>query len=74
VGVARFLALWARDRHGALRVAQVIALGELQISWRGSDEGEILASNEFDIPALEVSTEEEDKVEVEGLEGENTDE
>jgi segregation and condensation protein A len=74
VVVARFLALLDLYRQGALRFEQVIALGELQISWIGSDEGEILASNEFDIPALEVSTEEEDKVEVEGLEGENTDE
>jgi segregation and condensation protein A len=74
VVVARFLALLDLYRQGALRFEQVIALGELQISWIGSDEGEILASNEFDIPALEVSTEEEDKVEVEGLEGKNTDE
>jgi segregation and condensation protein A len=28
-----------------------MALGELQISWVGSDEGEILATDEFDIPA-----------------------
>jgi segregation and condensation protein A len=28
----------------------VIALGELQISWTGSDEGEVAASDEFDIP------------------------
>jgi segregation and condensation protein A len=27
-----------------------MALGELQISWVGSDEGEILATDEFDIP------------------------
>jgi segregation and condensation protein A len=28
----------------------VIALGELQISWTGSDEGEVEITDEFDIP------------------------
>lgn len=53
VVVARFLALLDLYRQGALRFEQVIALGDLQISWIGSDEGEILASSEFDIPPLE---------------------
>jgi segregation and condensation protein A len=53
VVVARFLALLDLYRQGALRFEQVIALGELQISWVGSDEGEILASSEFDIPVGE---------------------
>jgi len=48
--VARFLALLDLYRQGALRFEQVIALGELQISWTGSDEGEVAASDEFDIP------------------------
>ena len=52
VVVARFLALLDLYRQGALRFEQVVALGELQISWVGSDEGEILASNEFDIPVF----------------------
>lgn len=52
VVVARFLALLDLYRQGALRFEQVIALGELQISWVGSDEGEILVTNEFDIPAV----------------------
>jgi segregation and condensation protein A len=50
VVVARFLALLDLYRQGALRFEQVIALGELQISWIGSDEGEILATDEFDLP------------------------
>jgi segregation and condensation protein A len=50
VVVARFLALLDLYRQGALRFEQVVALGDLQISWVGSDEGEILASSEFDIP------------------------
>ena len=50
VVVARFLALLDLYRQGALRFEQVIALGELQISWIGSDEGEILVTDEFDIP------------------------
>jgi segregation and condensation protein A len=67
VVVARFLALLDLYRQGALRFEQVIALGELQISWVGSDEGEVLASSEFDIPVSEQYPE----AEVEGLESEN---
>ena len=52
VVVARFLALLDLYRQGALRFEQVMALGELQISWVGSDEGEISATDEFDIPVL----------------------
>ena len=63
VVVARFLALLDLYRQGALRFEQVMALGELQISWVGSDEGEILVSDEFDIPVvLENETEEVDNV------------
>jgi segregation and condensation protein A len=67
VVVARFLALLDLYRQGALRFEQVVALGELQISWVGSDEGEVLASSEFDIPVSEQYPEEE----VEGSEAEN---
>ncbi len=52
VVVARFLALLDLYRQGALRFEQVIALGELQVSWIGSDEGEVMATDEFDIPVL----------------------
>jgi segregation and condensation protein A len=54
VVVARFLALLDLYRQGALRFDQMVSLGELQISWVGSDSGEIEAGSEFDIP---VSTE-----------------
>ena len=67
VVVARFLALLDLYRQGALRFEQVVALGELQISWVGSDEGEVLASAEFDIPVSEQYPEEE----VEGSTAEN---
>ncbi len=67
VVVARFLALLDLYRQGALRFEQVVALGELQISWVGSDEGEVLASSEFDIPVSEQYPEEE----AEGSEDEN---
>ena len=67
VVVARFLALLDLYRQGALRFEQVVALGELQISWVGSDEGEILASSEFDIPVSEQYPE----AEVESSEDEN---
>lgn len=59
VVVARFLALLDLYRQGALRFEQVVALGELQISWVGTDDGEILASSEFDIPVSEQYPEEE---------------
>ena len=63
VVVARFLALLDLYRQGALRFEQVVALGELQISWVGSDEGEILATDEFDIPVTpENETEEGENV------------
>ncbi len=52
VVVARFLALLDLYRQGALRFEQVVALGELQISWTGSDSGEIEATDEFDIPVI----------------------
>jgi len=62
VVVARFLALLDLYRQGNLRFNQVIALGELQISWTGSDEGEIEITDEFDIPVVSLD---------ETVEGEN---
>jgi len=63
VVVARFLALLDLYRQGALRFEQVIALGELQVTWVGSDEGEVLATNEFDTPpVMENQTEESENV------------
>jgi segregation and condensation protein A len=52
VVVARFLALLDLYRQGVLRFEQVIALGELQISWTGSLEGEVEVSGEFDVPVV----------------------
>ena len=60
VVVARFLALLDLYRQGVLRFNQVMALGELQISWTGSDSGDIEATDEFDIPV--ISTEEDENV------------
>jgi segregation and condensation protein A len=60
VVVARFLALLDLYRQGVLRFDQVIALGELRISWTGSLEGEVEITDEFDIPVvleMEDSTE-----------------
>ncbi|MEY4082048.1 MAG: hypothetical protein RLZZ389_315 [Actinomycetota bacterium] len=60
VVVARFLALLDLYRQGVLRFDQVIALGELHISWTGSLEGEVEITDEFDIPVvleMEDSTE-----------------
>lgn len=50
--VARFLALLDLYRQGVLRFDQVMALGELQITWTGSLTGEVEVSDEFDIPVL----------------------
>jgi len=60
VVVARFLALLDLFRQGALRFDQVSALGELQISWTGPDEGEIEAGDEFDIPIADILSETEE--------------
>jgi len=60
VVVARFLALLDLYRQGVLRFDQVIALGELHISWTGSLEGEVEITDEFDIHVvleMEDSTE-----------------
>ena len=62
VVVARFLALLDLYRQGNLRFNQVIALGELQISWTGSDEGDVDITDEFDIPVIGID---------ETVEGEN---
>ena len=50
--VARFLALLDLYRQGVLRFDQVIALGELQISWTGSESGDVEVTDEFDIPVV----------------------
>jgi segregation and condensation protein A len=61
VVVARFLALLDLYRQGNLRFNQVIALGELQISWTGAETGEIEITDEFDIPVVLVDETDEDK-------------
>ena len=48
VVVARFLSLLELYKDGQIRFEQVIALGELQVTWVGRNEGEILVSDEFD--------------------------
>jgi len=63
VVVARFLALLDLYRQGVLRFNQVVALGELQISWTGSESGEVEVSDEFDVPVvLEDSDESSENV------------
>ena len=52
VVVARFLSLLDLYRQGVLRFDQVAALGELQITWVGSDSGEVEVTDEFDIPVV----------------------
>lgn len=54
VVVARFLALLELYREGVVRFEQVISLGELQITWVGSADGEVRVSDEFDIPPQQV--------------------
>ncbi|HEY4898544.1 MAG TPA: segregation/condensation protein A [Candidatus Nanopelagicaceae bacterium] len=57
VVVARFLALLELYREGALRFEQVIALGELQITWLAGGEGKIVVSDEFDITVESLDSE-----------------
>jgi segregation and condensation protein A len=52
VVVARFLSLLELYREGNVRFEQVSALGELEIIWSGSNEGEIEISDEFDIEPI----------------------
>ena len=53
VVVARFLALLELYREGVVRFEQVIALGELAVTWTGSAEGQIEVSDEFDSPVVQ---------------------
>jgi segregation and condensation protein A len=48
VVVARFLSLLELYKDGSVRFEQVVALGELQITWSGASDGEIQVSDEFD--------------------------
>ena len=50
--VARFLALLDLYRTGSLRFEQLEAFTDLQISWIGSESGEIAITDEFDTPVL----------------------
>ena len=52
VVVARFLGLLELYKEGAVRFEQVAALGELQITWVGSAEGQMKVSDEFDLPPV----------------------
>ncbi len=61
VVVARFLSLLELYREGVVRFEQVVALGELQITWAGSTEGEIEVSDEFDLPPAPMDDETEEE-------------
>ena len=61
VVVARFLGLLELYKEGVIRFEQVVALGELQITWVGSATGEISVSDEFDIPPEQVEDETEEE-------------
>ena len=61
VVVARFLGLLELYKEGVIRFEQVVALGELQITWVGSATGEINVSDEFDIPPEQVEDETEEE-------------
>lgn len=59
VVVARFLALLELYREAQIRFEQMMALGELQITWTGSETGEVNVSDEFDQP-IKVESEGQD--------------
>jgi segregation and condensation protein A len=46
--VARFLALLELFREGAVSFDQVTPLGELTVRWTGSEEGDVVITDEFD--------------------------
>jgi len=48
--VVRFLALLELFREGAVGFDQVTPLGELTVRWTGSDEGDVVVSDDFDAP------------------------
>ncbi|HZL02230.1 MAG TPA: segregation/condensation protein A, partial [Cellulomonas sp.] len=52
--VVRFLALLELFREGAVGFDQVSPLGELTVRWTGSDEGDIVVSDDFDAPLGEL--------------------
>jgi segregation and condensation protein A len=70
VVVARFLALLELFKDGSVRFDQVVALGELQITWTGSEAGEISVSDEFDRITQESSADKDANQELEGGENE----
>ena len=54
VVIARFLALLELYKEGVIRFEQMISLGELQITWVGSAQGEVKVSDEFDVPVQTI--------------------
>lgn len=52
--VARFLALLELFREGAVAFEQVSPLGELNIRWTGSDEGDVTVDDEYDDRAADM--------------------
>lgn len=48
VVVARFLSLLELYKEAQIRFEQMVALGELQVTWTGSDSGEVKVGDEFD--------------------------
>jgi len=57
VVVARFLALLELYREGALRFEQLVALGELHVTWIAGVEGEVVVSDEFDLAVETIDSE-----------------
>ncbi len=61
VVVARFLALLELYSEGVLRFEQVVALGELQVTWVGGASGDIQVSDEFDLPQEMIESQMEEE-------------
>ena len=54
VVIARFLALLELYKEGVIRFEQMISLGELQITWVGTAQGDVRVSDEFDVPVQTI--------------------
>ena len=72
VVVARFLSLLELYREGSVRFEQVVALGELQITWIGAVEGEIAVSDEFDRETVMEASNGTEGIDIEGSNSEST--
>jgi segregation and condensation protein A len=57
--VARFLALLELFKEAAIAFEQAEALGELDVRWTGTDDGEVDIADEFDVDDADQESQDE---------------